>query len=256
MGLCILVQATFASALRHGREWSKQGSIREETHPVCRSQPDCPVAACPAGQSEADLMAFLSVRDTPGRRHLFDNIARALEILQSFGKLFSNDLLDLHTTVMYLCCYSLAQYEHTLFPAIDAVSWQPVNVTFDRLVCNYNPPANSTLPITTSSIILLLSPSSHASMNHLVDRFQTSMAAHNISVIPRATMEVFHVTVAVVTEDFPILKAMAAVNKAITDWTQGHAIVVDNFESILPYPHVFKATPRPRPAALYVEDPP
>ncbi len=121
----------------------------------CTTWHNCP----PCGNStvEVDLLAFLSseAEKQPASLTYFLNVRKALEIIKSFGPVHSDDLFFLHSTVSYLCCYQPAQYTGTIFPALDAVAWPPLNVSFARAVCNLdratnNPPAN------TTSIILLL----------------------------------------------------------------------------------------------------
>jgi hypothetical protein len=121
----------------------------------CTSWHNCP--PCGNGTFEVDLLALLSteVAKQPAALSFFLNVRQAVKTIKSFGAVKSDDLYFLHTTVSYLCCYTLEQYQSVIFPALEAVAWRPLNVSFGQAVCNLdsatnNPPAN------TTSLILLL----------------------------------------------------------------------------------------------------
>lgn len=190
---------------------------------------------------EVDFLAFLSATKQNASKAYFANVANAVGIIKSFGDVKSDDLLFLHTTVMYLCCYSASQYAESVFPAIDNTAWSPFNVTFAAAVCNYDNSTNRP-NATTTSIILLLSPESQHAMGKLVDQFEASIRARGLHVAPRSGMEMFHSTLAVVPKGYPVDQALQAINSKITDWTSGNGpITIDQFESILP-PHIVHAT--------------
>ena len=121
----------------------------------CTRWHNCP--PCGNGTSEVDLLAFLSTEAAtqPASLAYFLNVRKALEIIKSFGAVHSDDLFFLHTTVSYLCCYLPLQYTDAIFPALDAVAWPPLNVSFGAAVCNLDSATNDP-PANTTSIILLL----------------------------------------------------------------------------------------------------
>ncbi len=126
--------------------------------------------------------------------------------------------------------------------AIESVRWKPFNVTFDRLVCNFDNSTNRPTATTTSTIILL-SSETQREMGAMVTAFEAAIRARGVPVVPRAQMEPFHSTLAVVPKHFPTARGLAEVNAAIasSDWTEGKGpIVVSSFESILP-PWRFKS---------------
>ncbi len=129
----------------------------------CTSWHNCP--PCGNGTVEVDLLAFLSTEAAkqPAADAFFLNVRKAVAIAKSFGALKSDDLLFLHSTMSYLCCYEPRVFTETVFPALDAVRWPPVNVSFATVVCNFDN-ATNTPPANTTSLILLLSDEAQKQM--------------------------------------------------------------------------------------------
>jgi hypothetical protein len=108
--------------------------------PLCSSWHNC--LKCQNGTIEVDMLAFLSVEDQSSALAYFENVHRAVELAKSFGPLHSDDQFFLHTTVQYLCCYSLDDVNKKVVPALRSVPWQPFNVSFAEVVCNYDNATN------------------------------------------------------------------------------------------------------------------
>ncbi len=107
----------------------------------------------------------------------------------------------LHTTVQYLCCYSPEEYE-TIADLIDSMSWEPINVTFNKIDCNYG---DNLLPSWNSVDIFMDEPRYSVTLHHyliiyssqamyaFVKRIETAMENAGIPVNnPRTTQEPFH----------------------------------------------------------------
>jgi hypothetical protein len=141
----------------------------------CTSWSNCPFT-CPGNRSnliESDTLAMLAwpFHFQDSAKAFLNNVASAITILRAFGSLISSDKYYLHTTMQYLCCYSTSDYEQKIVPALNAVKWTPFNVTYDRLVCNFDNATNG--PTTTTvSLILLLSERSQTQLGALVKQFE------------------------------------------------------------------------------------
>lgn len=205
----------------------------------CSSLSNCPV--CEPPLLEVDLLAPMVASLQPSSLALLANVRKALSILRTMGSVVSDDEWDLHSTTQYLCCYSLDNVTHSIFPALDKIHWSPFNVSILQLVCNFDN-ATSHGAHNTTSLILRLAPSSQAAMAALVAQFEQAIAATGLPVVPRSSMEFFHITLAVVAPEFPVAQALQKINDSITDWTDGLGpIVVSEFASVFP-PKLFKAT--------------
>jgi hypothetical protein len=191
--------------------------------------------SCSSGGQIA-LLAFLGDRPSAASQAFRRTAKRASDILKKLGRIEYDDDMILHTTVMYLCCVGVETYFSKVVEAIESVKWQPFNVTFERLVCNFDNSTNRPSATTTSAIIRLSNETQRA-MGALVALFEAAIKARGVPVVPRSEMEPFHSTLAVLPKGFPTEKGLDAVNEAIasSDWTEGKGpIVVDSFESSLP----------------------
>ncbi len=73
-----------------------------------------------------------------------------------------------------------------------------------------------------------------------LQRFEAAIVAAGLPVVPRATMEGFHVTIGTTNSSFPMQAALAAINAAIPVWTP--PLLISGFTFFFP-PHLVKATP-------------
>jgi hypothetical protein len=107
---------------------------------MCTSWHNC--LQCRNDTIEVDLLAFLSLEDQASALAYFENVRDAVKLARTMGRLHSDDLFYLHTTVAYLCCYRAEEYEQVIVPALRSVPWSPFNVSFARVVCNYDNATN------------------------------------------------------------------------------------------------------------------
>ena len=61
------------------------------------------------------------------------NIAHAVDIMHSYPGVISDDRRHSHVTFMYLCCVTQDDSSSKIYPALDAVKWKPINVSFDKV---------------------------------------------------------------------------------------------------------------------------
>ena len=147
--------------------------------------------------------------------------------MRSFPGVSSDDALDPHTTFMYICCLTNAELQMA-FDAMDAVPWMPVRVSYEQAICNID-----------GSIILLADSATQSSMGALVARLEAAIEAVGLPVIPRSTMQSFHVTIGTTNASYPMATALDAINSAITDWSPPFNI--SEFSFFLPIPHTIRA---------------
>ena len=77
-------------------------SVQQQQQAQCTSWHNC--LRCDNSTIEVDMLAFLSVEEQEAAVAYFEQIRAAVELAKTFGKLHSDDLFFLHTTVQYLCC--------------------------------------------------------------------------------------------------------------------------------------------------------
>lgn len=208
---------------------------------TCTKWTNCPVS-CTNGTSEVDLLSFLVMSDQPAALAFFRNAHKAIEIIRSFGDVVDDDLLYLHTTIAYLCCYGDNDYNTLIFPALHSVVFSAFNITFNTaLHCNYDYYTNHD-NATTSSLVVLLSNETQQQLMKLTQQLQGAITRiTHLPVIPRSQMEPFHVTLAVVKQHYPVQKAIQKVSQEISSWTDHWGpIQISQFESLKP-PQLFKA---------------
>jgi len=158
------------------------------------------------------------------------NIGRAVDIARSFPGVTSDDRLDIHVTFEYLCCVTLGELLAKVYPALDAVRWAPVNVSFSRAICNVD-----------GSIILAADDASQAALGALVARFEAAIEAAGVAVFPRARMQGFHMTIATTDAAYAMDAALAAINAAVPEGTWTAPFALKNFAFLLPFPHEVRA---------------
>ena len=183
------------------------------------------MAAAPAGETDG-----ISLLDD--RPELFASVGRAVAVARSFPGVTSDDKLVVHITFEYICCVTDAEIQGKVFPALDSVRWAPLNVTFDRAICNVD-----------GSIILAVDAPSQAALGALVARFEAAVEATGVAVVPRASMQGFHVTIATTGANYAMADALTAINAAIAPgaWTS-QPITLSGFAFLVPIPHVVAAT--------------
>ncbi len=71
--------------------------------------------------------------------------------------------------------YRPDEFVKVVVPALRSVAWTPFNVSFDRVVCNFDNATNWGTNITTISLILLLSEETQTEMGALTDRLEDAI---------------------------------------------------------------------------------
>ncbi len=193
---------------------------------LCDQRGYCPANCNATGAVESDGFAILV-----SHIGLLDKIGRAVDIMRQFPGVNSDDRLDIHTTFMYICCVNEDDLVNKVFPALDAVKWAPTNISYSKVICNKD-----------GSIILLADNTSQAVLGALVARFEAAIEATGIAVIPRASMEGFHMTVGTTKSSYPMQEALSAINAAIPPGTWTEPFPLDNFAFWAPLFHEVKAT--------------
>ncbi len=140
-----------------------------------------------------------------------------MDIMKRSAGVLSNDRFIVHLTLMYICCASRAIAQNILLPAFRSVSWQPLNISYSKVICNAD-----------GSIILLADDITQASLSALAQQFENAAAARGFVMQARATMEAFHTTIGKVNSSFPLQHALADINTEIPVWTP-HAVRFDRF---------------------------
>lgn len=194
------------------------------------SQPCDPHRYCPAtctrpGAGESDGLTLLVAH-----LELLGSVGKAVDVMRRYPGVLTDDRLIIHTTFQYLCCLTPAELTDKVFPAIDAVPWAPFNVSYDRAICNVD-----------GSIILLADAPSQAAMGAVVASLEAAIEAAGLPVVPRSTMQSFHVTIGTTNSSFPMQEALAAINAAIAPGTWSPPVTLDSFAFLLPVPHEVRA---------------
>ena len=95
------------------------------------------------------------------------------------------------------------------------------------MICNHD-----------GSLILHADDASQAAIGAIVARFEAAIEAAGVAVVPRSTMEPYHMTVGTVdTAVFPMAEALAAINAAVPVGSWTAPIPLRNFAFLLPVPH-------------------
>jgi len=183
---------------------------------------------CPGGCGFGDW-SDTTIASIGRWKSLNNNCNKAIDIMEKHKGVTSTDRGVIHTSLQYLCCYSIVTYTKWI-DIMSSYSWASVNVTFDQAVCNMD---NNDSDHT--SIIVLMDQASQAVMFNLVSRFEAEMKAHGIPVkYPRSGMEPFHVTLGVVDSSYPVQQVVAEINQQITEWSDV-PINISNF-LLIPVP--------------------
>lgn len=151
--------------------------------------------------------------------------------MRSFPGVNSDDRLDIHVTFQYLCCVTPSELAGKVFPALDAVRWAAPNVSFSQAICNRD-----------GSIILLADDASQAAIGGVVAALEAAIVATGVAVVPRASMEAFHMTIGTTSSDFPMEQGLAAINAAIPPGTWTAPFPLKSFAFWLPLPHEVRAS--------------
>lgn len=192
----------------------------------CDQRGYCPANCTRPGATETDGLALLLADSA-----LVASVGKAVSIMRNYPGVTSDDALDVHTTFMYICCVTDAEITGKVFPALDAVAWAPVSVSYGHAICNAD-----------GSIILYADDATQRAMGALVARFEDAVIAAGVVIDRRASMEGFHVTIGTTNSSFPMDEALAAINAAIPEGTWATPFAVDSFAFFLPVPHLVKAT--------------
>jgi len=187
---------------------------------TCDQRGYCPASCARAGATEADGLALLD-----GHLELLANIGRAVDVMRSFPGVATDDRLDIHTTFQYICCVTVEELVTKVFPALDSVRWAPVNISYSRAVCNKD-----------GSIILMADDASQAALGAVVARFEAAIEAAGVAVVPRATMEGFHMTIGTTNSSYPMEEALAAINAAVPEGTWTAPFALTNFAFLRAWP--------------------
>ena len=187
----------------------------------------CPTNCTRDGATETDGITLLGLDDPV----LATNIGKAVKIARTFPGVTSDDALIVHVTFQYICCVTVDEIEKKVMPALDSIKWAPVNVSFSSAICNVD-----------GSIILAADEATQLAMGALVKRFEAAIEATGIAVVPRASMQPFHSTIATTDAGYDMAAALAAINAAIPSGSWAPSIAVKNFAFLVPVPHVVEAT--------------
>ena len=98
--------------------------------------------------------------------------------------------------------------EKKIIPALKSVEWEPFNASFSHVICNHD-----------GSIILLADNHTQVVMHQLVSRFEAAIEATGLPVVPRSSMEDFHITIGTTNSTYPMPDALEAINHAIPTWS-------------------------------------
>jgi len=191
----------------------------------CDQRGYCPAACAKPGGTETDGLALLD-----GHLPLLGAVGRAVDVMRSFPGVLTDDRLDIHTTFMYLCCVTLEEIALKVLPALDSVQWAAPNVSYSEAVCNKD-----------GSIILMADAASQAAIGAVVARLEAAVVAAGVAVVPRATMEGFHLTIGTTNATYPMAEALAAINAAVPPGSWTAPIPLKNFAFLLPIPHEVKS---------------
>jgi 2'-5' RNA ligase len=148
---------------------------------------------------------------------LIESVGRAIDIMKRAPGVLSSDRFIVHLTLMYICCASRDIARSILLPAFRSVSWQPLNISYSKAVCNAD-----------GSIILLADASTQASLSALVEQFENAAAARGFIMQARVTMEAFHTTIGTVNRSYPMQQTLIDINTEIPVWTP-HSVQFDRF---------------------------
>ena len=188
---------------------------------ACDPRGYCPSVCTKPGAVETDGLALLDAH-----LPLLGAVGRAVDVLRSFPGALTDDRLDIHTTFMYLCCVTLEEIALKVLPALDAVQWAAPNVSYSEAVCNKD-----------GSVILMADAASQAAIGAVVARLEAAVVAAGVAVVPRATMEGFHLTIGTTNASYPMAEALAAINAAVPPGSWTAPIPLKNFAFLLPIPH-------------------
>jgi hypothetical protein len=180
---------------------------------TCDQRGYCPSTCTRSGATETDGLALLDAHV-----ELLANIGRAVDIMRTFPGVNTDDRLDIHTTFQYLCCVTPSELLTKVFPALDAVQWAPVNISYSRAVCNKD-----------GSIILMADEPSQAALGAVVAAFEAAIERTGVAVVPRASMEGFHMTIGTTNASYPMAQALEAINAAIPEGTWTAPFALKNF---------------------------
>ena len=180
---------------------------------TCDQRGYCPTSCAHPGATEADGLALLD-----GHLELLAHIGRAVDVMRSFPGVATDDRLDIHTTFQYICCVTVEELVTKVYPALDSVQWAPVNISYSRATCNRD-----------GSVILMADDASQAALGAVVARFEAAIEAAGVAVVPRATMEGFHMTIGTTNASYPMEEALAAINAAIPEGTWTAPFALTNF---------------------------
>eukprot|EP01112_Ceratiomyxa_fruticulosa_P015089 TRINITY_DN439_c0_g1_i1.p1 TRINITY_DN439_c0_g1~~TRINITY_DN439_c0_g1_i1.p1 ORF type:complete len:233 (-),score=23.51 TRINITY_DN439_c0_g1_i1:133-831(-) len=202
----------------------------------CTSYTNCPAHACNETQYNTDIIIFLELTMNKKGFQQFDNASKvALKIMGSEPGVITNDDLIFHTTLQYLCCYDIVQYNKVI-NVISKIQWKPFNITFGSAFCNFGGDGDAS----DNSIIIGLDAPSQVTVANFVDNVENAILNSGLPIIKRrANMEPFHSTLGVVSKGYPIDSILQKINQAIPVYNT-EPIVVDSFTMLFP-PFVFNA---------------
>ena len=76
-------------------------------------------------------------------------------------------------------------------------------------------------------------------MGALVERLEAALTAVGVKIVPRSTMQNFHMTIGTTNSTYPMEEALEAINTAIPHW--GAPISLANYHFLAPVPHTVSA---------------
>jgi len=199
----------------------------------CSSYSTC--GSCDIIDYNNDLIAFLDQGPGDGFTQFYDSATAAINIMCQYPGVITNDDWILHMTIDYLCCYSVVTYGE-IINIIAGVAWEPLNITFSNVICNYGGDGFSGL----NSIVVMLDDDSQARAQAFIERFEAAINASGIPIhLPRSEQEPFHSTLGVVEGSYPIEEVIAQINQQLPVFNQ-QPIEISSFFSVFP-PWIFNS---------------
>jgi len=134
--------------------------------------------------------------------------------MEKYPGIKSTDRGVIHTSLQYLCCYGLGEYNKYI-AVVNSFPWASVNVTYSRAVCNSDGGDED-----HNSLIVLMDGPSQVRMQSLIKDFETALIAAGFHINrTRALQEPFHTTLGVVGKNYPVDAVLTEINNAIPVWS-------------------------------------
>jgi len=211
------------------------GGCSDAETTTCSSYVNC-AGLCERDTDMATIALLWQDMLRPGFKQFYGAMERAVDLLKEIQPegVVSNDRLYPHVSLQYLCCLDMKQYRAAA-RAIRSVSWSPIDIHFDSIVCNQGGGGVES----NTSFIAMVDPHGQEVLLDLVERFEDAMRTAGVPIPrPRSQQEPFHATIGVVSEGFPVSDAIAAFDAELPAPLNTDPIRIDSFLMLLP-PRIF-----------------